>query len=93
MSVEYVGSSPPGIEGNFEDYRWIVVTGALASFFLTWGIGANDVANSFATSVGSKSLKLWQAVIIAGIFEFAGAVGFRDRQDCGFRYLQHCVLR
>eukprot|EP00798_Chlamydomonas_sp_ICE-L_P027487 gene27487-4794_t len=75
MSIEYVGSSPPGIEGNFEDYRWIVVTGAFASFFMAWGIGANDVANSFATSVGSKTLKLWQAVIIAGIFEFAGAVG------------------
>lgn len=30
---------------------------------------------SFATSVGSGTLKLWQAIIIAGIFEFAGAVG------------------
>eukprot|EP00798_Chlamydomonas_sp_ICE-L_P026808 gene26808-4402_t len=73
--VDYVGSSVPGIEGNFEDYRWIVVTGAFASFFMAWGISANDVANSFATSVGSKTLTLWQAVIIAGIFEFAGAVG------------------
>jgi solute carrier family 20 (sodium-dependent phosphate transporter) len=42
---------------------------------MAWGIGANDVANSFATSVGSRTLKLWQACVIAGIFEFAGAIG------------------
>ena len=51
----------------------LVIFAALVGFLMAWGIGANDVANAMGTSVGSKALTIKQAIIIAMIFEFAGA--------------------
>lgn len=51
----------------------LIMLAAVVGFFMAWGIGANDVANAMGTSVGSKALTIKQAIIIAMIFEFAGA--------------------
>jgi PiT family inorganic phosphate transporter len=52
----------------------ILAVTALVGLYMAWNIGANDVANSMADAVGSKALTIRQAVIAAGICEFAGAV-------------------
>ena len=50
-----------------------LIMAVIFGLYMTWGIGANDVANAMGTSVGSGAITVTHAIIIAAIFEFAGA--------------------
>jgi len=51
-----------------------MVLAIVFGLYMTWGIGANDLANAMGTSVGAGAVTLRQAIIIAMVFEFSGAV-------------------
>ncbi len=55
---------------------YVIYVGLALAFgiFMAWGIGANDVANAMATSIGSGALTLKHALLVAAVFEFAGAI-------------------
>ncbi|KAF2398541.1 phosphate-repressible phosphate permease [Trichodelitschia bisporula] len=60
-------------------YDYLFAIGVIFAFLDAWNIGANDVANSFATSVSSRSLTMMQAMLIATVCEFAGAMAVGAR--------------
>lgn len=72
FSVEGLAQGTGAMEPH--SLTWILVLGLGFAFLDAFGIGANDVANSFATSVGSRVLTLGKAVTIALFTEFLGAV-------------------
>ena len=55
-------------------FEWIVAIGGIFAFCASFGIGANDVANAFATSVGSGALKIKHAIPLAAVCEFSGSL-------------------
>ncbi len=52
----------------------IILVGIIAGAYMAWNIGANDVANSMASSVGAGAITLRQALVLATILTFLGAV-------------------
>ncbi len=51
-----------------------LVVAAMIGGYMALNIGANDVANNVGPAVGSKALTLTGAIILAAIFESAGAL-------------------
>ncbi len=57
------------------DNHWILfILASVFGIFMAFNIGGNDVANSFGTSVGAKTVTIKQALVIAAVFELSGAV-------------------
>lgn len=52
----------------------LLILAVIFGLYMTWGIGANDLANSMGTSVGAGAISVKKAIVIAIIFEFLGAV-------------------
>lgn len=52
----------------------IMLATLVSGFYLAWNMGANDVANAVGPSLGSRSMALWQAILVAVLFEALGAV-------------------
>jgi PiT family inorganic phosphate transporter len=51
-----------------------IVFACVLGLFMTWGVGANDLANVMSTSIGSRAISTRQALIIGVVFELAGAL-------------------
>src|SRR5690625_7955089 len=62
-----------------------IVLATVFGLFMAWGIGANDAANAMAPWVGSRAITIRQAIVIAAIFEFAGAVLVGGGVSCTLR--------
>jgi len=69
MILLFAGNSFAGIEGGY-----MLITAAMIGGYMAMNIGANDVANNVGPAVGSKALTLFGAILIAAIFEAAGAL-------------------
>ena len=56
----------------YKDYEWIVGVGSVLAFLTAYGMGANDLANAFATSVAARAVTIKQACLIAAVMEMSG---------------------
>jgi len=68
-----------GLKNGSMPVEMLLLLAAVVGFYVAWNIGANDAANSMATSYGSGALTLKQIIIIAAVLEFSGAALFGKR--------------
>jgi len=71
--MEFVTIVPVIGSTAFQPLSWIIFGGIIAAYFLGFVMGANDVANSFGTTVGAGILSMKQALIVASIFDVFGS--------------------
>ena len=71
------GATCTNYDGSYDDMEgriWIVILSGIVMCVMSFGVGANDVANSWGTSVGSGAISLRNALILASVSDFLGAV-------------------
>ena len=79
-----------------DEMLWLVISAGFIMCGMAFGIGANDVANAWGTSVGSGAIDLWKATLIAGFANWAGATllgaGVSDKIEKGVSRVanKHC---
>ena len=66
----------------FGDLTWLATSIYLLSWVMAFAVGANDAANSLATSYGSGAMSLRPLVLCGGVFEFIGSV-WRSQKVAG----------
>lgn len=62
-----------------QQYDWLIAIISIAFCGSTFGNGANDVANAYATSVAARTLTMPQVGVLSVITEFVGAVALGSR--------------
>ncbi|MCR6651001.1 MAG: inorganic phosphate transporter [Cellvibrionaceae bacterium] len=68
LTLVYVLTISPGHGG------YLLVFAAVVGAYMAMNIGANDVANNVGPAVGSQAMGLGAAIVLAAIFEAAGAL-------------------
>ena len=63
-----------GLDYTNGNHSMLFILATLFGVFMAFNVGGNDIANSFGTSVGSGTLTVPQALLIAAVFEVSGAV-------------------
>ena len=63
-----------GLGYTHYNHSILFIIATMFGVFMAFNVGGNDIANSFGTSVGSGTLTIPQALLIAAVFEVSGAV-------------------
>ena len=76
LALLFLGASAvlAGVYAGVSQDAALVILAAVLGGYMALNIGANDVANNIGPAVGSRAMSLGLALVIAAVFESAGAL-------------------